>query len=169
MPSLHKTKNIKPFFTFGIVPYLLKVYNTKYGSRQVVNDTFWTICLKWSFTQHLFDALKFREAKMKDIGPKRLLFTLLTGTLMLIFGIYVIPDKYHFLSVLLSFLCAAGCQLWWMVLYDQYDPKADIFGMGFAKNRFPVFVEKQSRMNFLVFSTYKWILICIILLYCGKR
>jgi len=32
MPSLHKTNNIKPFFTFGIVPYLLKVYNTKYGS-----------------------------------------------------------------------------------------------------------------------------------------
>ena len=37
---------------------------------------------------------------MKDIGTKRLLFTLFTGALMLIFGIYVIPKEYHFLSLL---------------------------------------------------------------------
>jgi len=101
---------------------------------------------------------------MKEIGIKRIIISLLTGALMLIFGIYVIPPEYHFLPSLLPFLCAVVSLICWMVLYDQYDPKADIFGIG-LKNRFPVFIENQSRMNYFTFNTYKWILISIILMF----
>ena len=106
---------------------------------------------------------------MKDIGLERIVLSLFTGVLILLFGIYVVPREHHFLSVLLPFLCAVVNMFRWMIKYDKFDPKADIFGIGFTKRRFPVFIENQSKMNALTFNTYKWFLICIILLFCGNR
>lgn len=101
---------------------------------------------------------------MKEIGTKNLILCLLTGGFLLL-GNYFIPNKYHFLVVLVSFLCATISLLWWMVLYDQYDPEADVFGIGFSKRRLPVFIEHEGKMNAIAFNAYKWLVICIILIF----
>ena len=102
----------------------------------------------------------------KDIGTKRLVFSLITGALLLCFGIFFTPPKYHALPVILSFLCTAVSSLRWLVLYDRYDPNADVFGVGLTKRRFPSFIENEGKMNALAFNTYKWLIVTLVLLAC---
>ena len=101
---------------------------------------------------------------MRTIGTKKIIISLLTGIAMLIIGFFT-PQEDRFFLVLISFLCTVVCLFRWMILYDQYDPEADVFGMRFSSRRFPVFIENEGKMNALVFSIYKWVIISLVLLF----
>ena len=102
---------------------------------------------------------------LKEIGTRKLIVSSLTAIMMLAIGIFENPSEFSFLIVLASFLCAGVSLLRWMVLYDKLNPEEDVFGIGFAKRRFPTFIQHESKMNILALNTYKWIIISIILVF----
>ena len=60
---------------------------------------------------------------LKEIGPRKLIVSSLTGIMILAIGIFENPSEFSFLIVLASFLCAGVSLLRWMVLYDKLNPE----------------------------------------------
>lgn len=105
---------------------------------------------------------------LKEIGTRKLIVSSLTGVLMLAIGLFETSSEFSFLPAIASFLCAGVNILRWMVLYDKHNPEEDVFGIGVAKRRFPTFIQHESKMNLLALNTYKWLLICVVLIFVNR-